>query len=102
MQCPHGRREVKYTLLKIFDPPVAFFYCDKNNDILYRKSDERRVPLGDPSKPEYVTQLRELWESIVRTAPPSRCGGHFELWTNVKCPHCSIEFPYNRGVKDPS
>ena len=101
MLCPTCGEVVKYTLLINLDPPSPFFYCDSDNNVLVRKSDDERVPVGDPADPQHFAKLLALWESIVKDAPPCPCGGRFGLWTNVKCPHCGIEFPYNRGVKDP-
>ena len=100
--CPNCNKEIRYTVLKIWNAPEPFFYCDTCNDVLLRKSDAKRVPVGDLSDPQYVAKLLALWESIVKDAPPCPCGGHFQLWANIKCPHCRYEFPYAGGTKNPT
>jgi hypothetical protein len=100
--CPNCHGEIRYTVLKLWNGPEPFFYSDKCNDVLLRKSDAQRVPVGDTSNPQHLATLLALWELIVKDAPPSPCGGHFALWSNIKCPHCNYEFPYNRGVKSPA
>jgi hypothetical protein len=89
-------------VLKVWNAPEPFFYCDTCNNVLLRQSDAERVPMGDPSDPQHLAKLLALWESIVKDAPPCPCGGHFALWSNIKCPHCRYEFPYNKGVKSPA
>jgi endogenous inhibitor of DNA gyrase (YacG/DUF329 family) len=101
VKCPHCNEAIKYTQLTIWDAPSPFFYCNKCNNVLNRRSDEQRVlPKNNMSDEEYIAKTMTIWESILNTAPPCSCGGRFELWSNVKCPHCQYEFPYNEGVKN--
>lgn len=97
--CPKCRKEIRYTVVNIWNAPEPFFYCNTCNNVLLRGSDSKRAPIGDPSDPEHLAASVELWESIVQDAPACPCGGHFGLWSNVKCPSCAYEFPYNYGVK---
>ena len=42
----------------------------------------------------------KAYQQLEQVAPPCPCGGKFEFWVFVKCPHCRQEFPYNAGVRN--
>lgn len=104
LNCPYCKKEILYTHFVNWSVPIPFFYSDKSNDVLLRKSDEKKVhelfeKKQSNSKPTIV-ELESLWNEIILNAPPAINGGRFTMWANVKCPHCKTEFPYNNGNKD--
>ena len=103
LKCPCCGENIRYSLINNQQVPVPFFYAEKGNDVLLRKQDERRVERfyqnqngAEPSE----AALEALWNSILVEAPSAPCGGKFGLWSNVKCPSCGKEMPYNRGVRN--
>ena len=102
LNCPFCACKVKYTKVANNDPPVPFFYSEGCNDVVLRKSDQKRVD----SLPGHLTltgvtpELGRLWNDIVDSLPEDTQGGRFKLWSNIKCPTCKKEFPYNHGVKN--
>ncbi len=69
-----------------------------------RQSDRARVDdlyksTEDSSGPS-IRELKHLWLDILSHAPEPPHGGEFTLWANLRCPHCNVEFLYNRGIKD--
>jgi hypothetical protein len=98
--CSRCQSEIKYSFLVNWEAPQPFFYGERCNDILVRRSDYERVPEGDAADPEYVSQLVGLWDEIVATAPRCPCGGRFGLWSYIKCPRCHYEFQYNKGARN--
>jgi|688.fasta_scaffold455115_1 hypothetical protein len=103
MLCPFCGESIKYTLINNQRVPVPFFYAEDCNDVLLRKIDEKLVErvLAESAvaKPS-LDVLEGLWREILNNAPPTRHGGAFGFWSNVKCPSCGIEMPYNNGVKN--
>lgn len=98
LACPACERPIVYTILTNWDAPVPFFYADASNDVLLRFSDRQRVEsLGE--NPDLAV-LEHLWNEILSSAPVAPSGGEFGLWTNVSCPHCGYEIPYNGGVRN--
>lgn len=75
-------------------------YCGSCSNVLFRKSDEGALYAIWPSIGDAVPVTLRFYEDMERNAPPCPCGGHFKLWSNVKCPSCKFEIPYNNGVKD--
>lgn len=103
IDCPACGQPIKYTLLLNPRPPVPFFYSSTGNDVLLRRSDERKVDdLSARQSLESVPieELEALWLSILDDAPDAPSGGRFALWANVKCTTCGKEVPYNKGVRD--
>jgi hypothetical protein len=45
-------------------------------------------------------ETTQLYESLEQELPPCPCGGRFRTWSNVRCPHCRYEFPYNNGERN--
>ena len=98
LACPACESGIAYTILTNWDAPVPFFYADVSNDVLLRSSDRQRVEsLGENP---HLADLEHLWDEILSSAPVAPSGGEFGLWTNVKCPHCGYEIPYNGGVRN--
>ncbi len=100
LECIFCKEAIRYTYLVNWLLPAPFFYSDKSNDVLLRKSDELVAQkLCENNKPE-LTELEKLWHVFLESAPPAPNGGHFSFWSNVKCPFCKKEFPYNNGIRD--
>jgi len=99
-KCPFCGEDIAFTTLTNWDAPVPFFYSNLGNDVALRKSDIKRVDEYFLSGKKSLPELEELWNKIVNSLPPAPDGGKFELWSNVKCPHCKTEIPYNKGVRD--
>jgi hypothetical protein len=99
-KCPFCGENIIYTWLVNWDSPVPFFYSNLGNDVALRKSDRRLVDEYLLNGKTSLDELEGLWKKIVDSLPPAPDGGKFELWSNVKCPHCKTEFPYNKGVRD--
>lgn len=98
--CPKCSGSIPYTTLTNWDAPVPFFYADDSNDVLLRASDQRRSDEASATSPANINALELLWNDIVAHAPRAPSGGNFGLWTNVKCPRCRHEIPYNGGVRN--
>ena len=103
LKCPYCGAGIKYTRLSNWEGPTPFFYSKENNDVLLRKSDVDRArdALDVESKPS-VAELERMWCEFLENTPKVRAGSSFGFWSNVKCPHCRTEMPYNNGVKDPN
>ncbi|MBL0349609.1 MAG: hypothetical protein IPP68_04450 [Elusimicrobia bacterium] len=98
--CPSCSKSILYTKLVNWESPTPFFYCDSCNDVLLRKSDKKLVESRLAIKNIDVPGLEKLWEEIASNAPNCGKGGRFTVWSNVRCPHCKKELPYNSGIKN--
>jgi hypothetical protein len=98
--CPFCDGTFSYTKFTNQSGPTPFFYSTRHNDILLRQSDLNRVMREYAGLEIDVDALEALWRDILSKAPVPPRGGEFTLWANVKCPHCGVEFPYNKGQKD--
>lgn len=101
--CPSCGERIRYSLIHNQGLPVPFFYAERCNDVLLRRSDEISVnnllsaPCGEKIS---LDALEKLWLSILHDAPDAPHGGRFGFWSNIKCPNCGKEVPYNHGVKN--
>jgi len=103
MCCSFCNNNISYTLINNYQAPVPFFYAEDCNDVLLRKSDKRQldnIMSKENSNSLTIETLDGLWNRFVQKTPVTRNGGAFGLWTNVKCPHCYSELPYNGGVRN--
>lgn len=100
--CPSCKSIIRYSLLHLPHIPQPFMYCDTCSNVLYRQSDQEALYDVLPPTGNTESAALKFYEELERTAPPCPCGGHFRLWSNVKCPSCRFEIPYNKGVKDTS
>jgi hypothetical protein len=103
LACPFCRDPILYTLINNPSPPVPFFYSERGNDVLLRKSDLARVEALYERSQNIIPSdavLEALWKSLLDQAPLAPDGGHFVFWANVKCPSCKQELPYNNGIRD--
>jgi hypothetical protein len=103
LECLFCKESIHYTLINNTQTPIPFFYAEEGSDVLLRKEDELSVEkcfmqYGDSKPPLAV--LESLWKTILESAPDAPNGGRFALWSNIKCPHCRKEMPYNGGVKN--
>ena len=100
LACPHCSEQVRYTVLKL-SPADVYLYCDKCSDFVLRDEDfaiAQRIDRSDEKRA--LHELRGIYESLEMNLPGCPGGGHFKVWSSVKCPHCSYEFPYNNNAKD--
>jgi len=103
MQCPFCNEDISYTLINNKQLPVPFFYAEDSNDVLLRKADLKLVDeafAGSTGGKPSLEPLKNLWLQILDAAPSTANGGRYKFWSNVKCPNCSAEIPYNDGTKD--
>lgn len=98
--CPFCNGQILFTKLVNPDGLVPFFYADKSNDVLLRRSDIERVKDLVSKDLPAIDVLESIWIEIASNAPDAPSGGRFSLWSNIKCPSCGKEFPYNNGVRD--
>ena len=104
LSCPLCGEDIFYSIINIQQIPLPFFYAEEGNDVLLRKEDERRLEriLNEDRKVVESDVLEKLWMRILKDAPEAPCGGKYGLWSNVKCPTCFHELPYNNGVRNVS
>ncbi len=104
LNCPFCKEKILYTHFVNWSIPTPFFYSDGSNDVLLRKSDEKKVQelfeKKQPKSKPTLHELESLWNKILIDSPPAPNGGRFTFWANVKCPHCNTEILYNNGNKD--
>lgn len=100
--CPSCRSTVRFTTLHLQSTPTPFMYCDRCSNVLLRKADQAALNQRMAQQGADTAVVQAYYKEMEQAAPQCSCGGHFTLWSNVKCPHCSFEFPYNDGVRDPA
>lgn len=103
MRCPFCNESITYTLINNQQLPVPFFYAEDCNDVLLRKADQKLVDkafANAAGKEPNLESLENLWHQLLDAAPSTSNGGRYGFWSNVKCPNCSAEIPYNDGNKD--
>ena len=99
--CPTCGGDIRFTTMRL-NWPQPFLYCNACSNILRRGSDRKRIQAalhrrGSRTEDEV---LHEHYLQLESSAPPCPCGGRFELWANVKCPHCHVTVPYDDGEYD--
>jgi hypothetical protein len=100
MPCPACSREVRYTVLNVAAGFEPFMYCSRGSDFVLRDEDARLVAQSSAGALQpSVDRLRSVYDQMELVLDPCPGGGQFRRWSNVKCPHCQHEFPYNNGVK---
>ena len=99
LACPACNEVVKYTALNLLGGPEPFLYCDECSNFVLRDEDLRHVvAVAKEGNTPTVDQLRQIYQHIEDSLEPCACGGRFTVWANVKCPHCNVAFPYNKGI----
>lgn len=100
LNCPSCEAGVNYTVLNLVPGDDVFLYCDSCSNFTLREEDRASLNGIDPSgNSSLVDQLSTHYAELEKKLPACGCGGHFRVWSNVKCPACKTEFPYNNGVK---
>ena len=99
--CPTCGGDIRFTTMRL-NWPQPFLYCNACSNILRRESDRKKVQAaldrwGSRTEDEV---LHEHYLQLESSAPPCPCGGRFELWANVKCPHCQVTVPYSSRDPD--
>lgn len=101
LECPECAEKIRYTVLNVSPGEDVFLYCDQSSDFILRDEDSGSVhQIDKANEEELVDGMRTLYQNLEGNLPPCPSGGHFRIWSNVKCPHCSYEFPYNNGLKN--
>lgn len=98
LECPNCKHRIEYSILKL-DPGIdIYLYCDTCSNFSLRDED-REVALRFTSADEKsaLNNLKVVYYDLQHNLPPCGCGGHFKIWSNVKCPHCHYEYPYDNG-----
>lgn len=101
LTCPRCSAKVRYTVLNLSPGRDIFLYCDKSSDFVLRDEDfaaAQRIDKTDER--QALSRLREIYEDLEQCLPKCPSGGRFKIWSNVKCPHCLYEFPYNDNVRN--
>lgn len=100
MPCPSCGDHVRYTVLNVIPGEDVFLYSDTTSDFVLRDEDANAArEIGDDAGTQ-ISELAKLYARLERILPASPKGEHFRIWSNVKCPTCSYEFPYNDGIRD--
>lgn len=99
--CPSCSETIRYTTLHLPFVPQPFMYCQECSNVLLRESDLQALDKALEGVADITTGTLRFYEELEQSAPPCPCGGRFSLWSNVKCPSCRHEIPYNDGVRDP-
>ena len=100
--CPACGGAIRFVTMRMIRGPEPFLYCNSCSNILDRESDRKKVQAalnrrGSRTEDEV---LHEHYLQLESSAPPCPCGGRFELWANVKCPHCQVTVPYSSRDPD--
>lgn len=104
IECPNCSEQVRYTVLRLSPGKDVYLYCNRSSDFILRDEDSYAAQLIEDrfGKEYFLDELRRLYEDLERNLPESPGGGNFKIWSNVKCPHCSYEFPYNNNIRNES
>lgn len=104
LSCPACAKEVLYTVLNISPGEDIYLYCDACPNFTLREEDRRKMlsVAFNGSDQQFDLIVGALYECLERELPSCGCGGKFKIWSNVRCPHCDYEFPYNNGLQDAS
>lgn len=101
LPCPHCDEEVRYTILRVQPGEDIFLYSDKTSDFILRYEDSMVAQKIDKSDEQMaIAELEKLYIDLENRLPKCSDGGHFKIWSNVKCSHCCYEFPYNNRIKN--
>jgi hypothetical protein len=98
--CPLCGALIAFTTLHLHDGPTPFFFSDRANEVLLRRSDEETARQAWEAGRTDTESLRQLWEAIVEDAPSPPSGGRYALWANFRCPTCRREIPYDDGRRN--
>jgi hypothetical protein len=102
VECPRCVSKIPYTVLNLSVGVDVYLYCDTCSNFVLREEDRRElVPLlSQSTENDFDAKVGALYERLEKNLPPCECGGRFTLWSNVKCPNCYYEFPYNNGIRN--
>lgn len=102
VKCPQCKEQVPYTVLNLSPGEDVYLYCDTCSNFVLREEDRQELMslLSRSANNNFEQIASALYERLEKELPPCGCGGRFTLFSNVKCPSCRYEFPYNNGVRD--
>lgn len=101
MECPSCTTSFKFTILNITPLEDVYLYCDTCSNFVLREEDRQKtIRLRNDGENNLEKEIQNIYTTLEQSLPTCECGGHFKIWSNVKCPACNYEFPYNNGVKN--
>lgn len=101
LKCPQCSLPIRYTVLNVDAGRDVYLYSDRSSDFVLRKEDRLTASEIDWSdRDEALRKLEKLYTELEHVLPAAPDGGRFRLWSNVRCPHCKYELPYNAGIQD--
>jgi len=101
ISCPNCQKDIRYTILNIQPGEDVFLYCNKSSDFVLRDEDLYLAhKIARKNNENVIDGLIKIYDDLEHKLPECPCGGSFKRWSNVKCPFCLYEFPYNNGVKN--
>lgn len=99
--CQSCKKDIRYTILNINSGEDIFLYSNKTSDFILRSEDFLSAKkFNKNSAQKKLENIEDLYKELESQLPPCPGGGFFNIWSNIKCPHCHYEFPYNNGEKD--
>ncbi len=101
LKCPKCNKIIYYTVINLTGNEVpVYMYCDCCSNFVIRDEDANEIYTFLKNQPilSAFEYLDKLYDDLEKCLPKCPSGGHFKLWSNVKCPHCGYEFPYNNGI----
>lgn len=100
MTCPSCTKSFSYTILNIVEGEDVYLYCDTCSNFVLREEDRQELLANTDIDSEIDLKIEDIYNRLQNNLPPCECGGHFNLWSNVKCPHCRFQFPYDENSKN--
>lgn len=98
--CPKCGVRMSYTILNISPGVDVYLYCDKCSNFVLREEDRNELMSKGEGLDDADSMLDALYRRLEQCLDFCECGGRFRVSSNVKCPSCHYEFPYNHGVLD--
>lgn len=98
--CPKCGVSIPYTILNISPGLDVCLYCDRCSNFVLREEDRNELMSKGGGFDDADSMLDALYRKLEQCLDFCECGGRFRVSSNVKCPSCHYEFPYNHGVLD--
>lgn len=98
--CPKCNKDIRYTVLNLTPGEDIYLYSNKTSDFLLLN---RGCFFGEGYRNEGSLEgVDKYYSQLENSNILCPTGGIFKIWSNIKCPNCHYEFPYNRGIADKS
>lgn len=100
--CPSCTQSFAYTELNLTPGEDVYMYCDTCSNFVLREEDRQELlrSINLNNEKEFNLTIESIYKHLQQILPSCECGGHFTLWSNVKCPHCWYKFPYNNNIQN--